>query len=116
AWVSAWCRSSAEGARRAPPQESSRHGQVRKRFSLERALLRAGEFRFNTLRDERGELSRLGVQRRGLPRVAQHPRQVFEVLDLAVAIIQARKDSEHLDVPLQSHQVEAANELLLGES
>ncbi len=72
---------------------------------------RALAFRFDAFGDEVGELRRFGVGRGRVPRVAQHARQIPEVLGLAVAIVQAREDPQHLDVPLQSDEIEPIDEL-----
>ncbi len=51
-----------------------------------------------------------GVRRGDLPHVVDHQRQVLQVGGLAVAQVQARKGAQYLDMPLQAHEVEPAQE------
>ena len=57
------------------------------------------------------ELRGLGVERGGLARIREHARQILEISRLAVAIEQARENAQHLDVPLQPHEIEPSHEL-----
>src|ERR1700730_10082322 len=72
--------------------------------------LRSEKCRVDALRQEFRKLGSFRVSRRGGPRVVEDPRQILEIAGLAVAIIEARKNAEYLDVPLQSHEVEPTNE------
>src|SRR6202041_2095009 len=72
------------------------------------------KFWLDTPGDELGKLRRFGVGAGRFPRIAQHPRQILEVLLLAVPVEQAREYPEDLDVPLQSHQIEPADEFRLA--
>ena len=51
------------------------------------------------------------VARRHLVRVGEEARQVLAVLRLAVAVLQAAEDAQHLQVALQAHPLELAPEL-----
>src|SRR5690348_10603772 len=58
--------------------------------------------------DQRDELGEFGMLRAHAAHVLPHARQVTEITALAVAVPQPAEDAEHLDVPLQAHQVEPA--------
>ena len=67
-----------------------------------RAAMKSGELRAS--RDRAAAAASVYASTRG---------KILEVPGLAVAIVQPRKYAEHLDVPLQAHEIEPAHELVL---
>jgi hypothetical protein len=57
------------------------------------------------------QIPRFPVGRGGGLGIGEHSRQVAQILRLAVAIKEPAENPEHLDVPLQTHEVEPAQEL-----
>src|SRR5512138_650090 len=57
------------------------------------------------------ERRELAIALRHVTRVAEEARRVAEILRLAVAVVDAREDAEHLEVALQAHPFERAPEL-----
>src|SRR5437764_887527 len=55
--------------------------------------------------------TKASVARRDLVRIGEEARQVGAVGGLAVAVLQAREDAEHLQVALQADPFDAAPEL-----
>ena len=61
--------------------------------------------------EQPGERPQRRVARRDLVRIGEEARQVLAVRRLAVAVLQAREDAEHLQVALQADPFEVAPEL-----
>src|SRR3954464_14356958 len=57
-----------------------------------------------------GQRSKRGVALADVPGVADEPRRIGQVLGLAVAIVDAREDAEHLEMALQPHPFEGTPE------
>src|SRR5258707_1250541 len=79
--------------------------------SRERAPLRPRKLRVDARDNELGKGRGLGVTCRRVAGIIEHARQIEKILRLAVPIEQARENPQHLDVPLQSGQIEPAQKL-----
>jgi len=78
-----------------------------------RARVRAGQLRHDALLEHAGKLRKLRVTPARIAHIFECQRQITQVPGLAVPVPQARKYPEHLDVPLQSDQIEPPQELAI---
>src|SRR5712691_9072255 len=72
---------------------------------------RRGSWPSFELVEEPGERGECGVALGHCARIAEEARRILEIFWLAVAIVDAREDTEDLEVALQSHPLERAPEL-----
>src|SRR5690349_10348797 len=103
--AAAWAcdRSAAACVRRGPPPAAWPSWLRRQRARVGRR--KAGR---QMIFDEPPERGEFGIQRDHLAHVLQRARQVCEIAALAIAPEQPREYSQHLDVPLQSNEIEPA--------
>ena len=106
------------GRSRSPRPAASTMAFIRLRPELSALATAARSFargNSRTIRSsrKRGKLRQLGIPRTRIPHILERQWQIPQVPRLAVAIPQARKNPEHLDVPLHSDQIEPAQELAI---
>jgi hypothetical protein len=61
--------------------------------------------------DQRSERTERRVSAASAAEVRHHPRHVVEISGFPVAMVEAREDAEHLELPLYAHPFEIAPEL-----